>query len=105
MNIEQHHPKQFLEWLKSKKTIIAYFDKISMRQNFLNLGEIFDQMNSSQKIAVMKMCFDNLLDEDEKSFFLTEINTPVTGKVAAETDCNHDEHEEDEPDYRDSLEE
>lgn len=105
MNIERHHPKEFLEWVKSKKTIIAYFDKVSMCQRFLNFSEIFGQMNSSQKIAVMKMCFDDLLDEDEKSFFLAEINAPVTGKVAAETECNHDEIEEDEPDYRDSFEE
>jgi len=102
MNIERHHPKEFLEWLKSKKAIIAYWDKVSMCQRLLNLSEIFGQMNSSQKIAVMKMSFTELLDEDEKSFFLSEINAPVSGKAVSETECNHKDEDVEPDDFEES---
>jgi hypothetical protein len=84
MRLDRHHPKEFLEWAKKEKCLLAYYDKVSMRPQMLNMSEIFDQMNSSQKINALQSMVKRLLSEDERSFFITELTNPETVQPAVE---------------------
>lgn len=95
MHLDRHHPKDFMDWAKKDKMIIGFYDKFHMRPEIVNLSEVFDQMNSSQKIFALRSMFNKLLSPDERSFFITEITNPETVEAPIEERDSDEEPEHD----------
>lgn len=67
------HPKSWRGWLQAPKVPLWYFNKHSMRMECFNLSEAFYQMSSNAKLNVLHCVYENLLDENEKSLFLSDM--------------------------------
>jgi len=69
----QPHPKKWRNWLLTPKVCIWYMNQHTMQMQAFNMTEAFAQMSGSAKLNVFNHMFENLLDENEKSLFLSDV--------------------------------
>ncbi len=70
---KQPHPKQWREWLQKPKAVLYYTNQHTLKMEAFNMSEVFNQMSTSAKLNVFNNMYINLLDQDEKSLFLSDI--------------------------------
>lgn len=69
----QPHPKDWRKWLQTPKVSMMYLNQHTLKMEAFNLSEAFNQMSTSAKLNVFNSMFTHLLDDDEKSLFLSDI--------------------------------
>jgi hypothetical protein len=69
----QFHPRPWRNWLLEPKVVLSYFNQYNLRMEVFNLSQAFGQMDSNAKLNLFNTMYEHLLDEDEKSFFLSDI--------------------------------
>lgn len=69
----QPHPKNWRAWLQNPKVLVHYMNQHNLRMEVFNMTEAFNQMSTSAKLNIFNNMFLHLLDDDEKSLFMSDL--------------------------------